>query len=292
MIKTNSLTTQEGDMIQLVGLGHKSFLLVLKQGEFFHTHRGIISHDDLIGKQWGTQVLSHNGSPFFLLQPSLTDILRNTKRATQIMYPKEIGYILLYMGIGPGTRIIEAGTGSGSFTTALAHAVGDTGHVFSYEIKENTQASAKKTLEKIGLSDRVNFKVKDIQNGFDEQLVDAVFLDVSNPYDYLTQVRASLTPGGHFGCLVPTTNQVIKLLVELRRNGFAFIEVCDISVRFYKPEPTRFRPADRMISHTGYLIFARPIVQENTEGDPELLREIGLTALGDENGTKKEESFN
>jgi len=275
----NLLVTKEGDIAQLVGLNHKSFIIVLKSGESFHTHRGILAHDDLIGKEWGTQVFSHNGSPFFLLQPSLTDLLRNTKRATQIMYPKEIGYILLYMGIGPGSRVIEAGTGSGSFTTALAHAIGSSGKVYSYEIKEETQNAAQRTLNKLGLSEIVDFKIRDINIGFDEKNVDSVFLDVSNPYDYLTQVRTSLKPGGHFGCIVPTTNQVMQLLVALRRNEFAFIDVCDVSVRFYKPEPTRFRPVDRMIAHTGYLIFARPVLLGNQPVDKKLLTEIGLVGL-------------
>jgi tRNA (adenine57-N1/adenine58-N1)-methyltransferase len=268
--------TQEGDLVQLVGLSHKSFIITLKSGEVFHTHRGWLNHDDLIGKKWGSQILSHNGSPFFILQPSMTDILRNTKRSTQIMYPKEIGYILLYMGIGPGSRVIEAGTGSGSFTTALAHAIGENGKVFSYEVKEINQASARKTLQKLNLLDRVELNVKDIADGFDERDVDAIFLDVSNPYDYLDQVKAALKPGGHFGCLVPTTNQVVKVLVALRRSEFAFVEVCDVSVRFYKTEPSRFRPTDRMIAHTGYLIFARPVIIEKDASDLKLLKEIGL----------------
>jgi len=279
----SDLVTKEGDLVQLVGLSHKSFIITLKSGTVFHTHRGIVPHDDLIGKRWGSQVFSHNGSPFFILQPSMTDILRNTKRTTQIMYPKEIGYILLYMGIAPGSRVIEAGTGSGSFTTALAHTVGNEGRVYSYEIKGETQASAIKTLVKLGLDDRVEFKLRDIHAGFDEENVDAVFLDVSNPYDFLALVRQSLKPGGYFGCIVPTTNQVMKVLVELRRNDFAFVEVCDVSVRFYKTEPTRFRPTDRMIAHTGYLIFARPVEIDHNAADEELLKEVGLISLLKEN---------
>ena len=270
------IVTKEGDLVQLVGLSHKSFIITLQSGTVFHSHRGTLNHDDLIGKVWGTQVLSHNGSPFFILQPSLTDILRNTKRTTQIMYPKEIGYILLYMGIGPGSQIIEAGTGSGSFTTAMAHAVGEQGRIYSYEVKEANQAAAKKTLQKLHYLDRVDFKIRDISTGFDEKNVDGVFLDLSNPYDYLKQVRDALKPGGHFGCIVPTTNQVMQVLVALRRNDFAFVEVCDVSVRFYKTEPTRFRPTDRMIAHTGYLIFARPVTIERSQGDLKLLQEIGL----------------
>ena len=274
--------TKAGDLIQLVGLSHKSFILSLTEDAVFHTHRGILNHNDLIGKPWGSQVLSHNGSPFFILQPSLSDVLRNTKRATQIMYPKEIGYILLYMGIHPGSRVIEAGTGSGSFTTALALAIGETGKVYSYERKPEHQLVAQRSLKSLGLLGSVELKARDIVEGFDEKDVDAIFLDLPNPYDYLKQVRESLKPGGHFGCIVPTANQVMRVLVALRRNEFAFIEVCDVSVRFYKTEPSRFRPTDRMIAHTGYLIFARPIRLGTQDMDDKLLKEIGLITSNDE----------
>lgn len=275
-----------GDLVQLVGLRHKSFIFTLESGKELHTHRGMVYHDDLIGKTWGSQVFSHNGSPFFLLQPSIPDILKNTKRATQIMYPKEIGYILLNMGIVPGTKVIEAGTGSGSFTTALAYFVGKRGKVFSYEVKSDTQEVAKKTLEKLGIANRVEFKVRNIEQGFDEKKVDAIFLDVPNAYDYLKVVKRSLKPGGFFGCILPTTNQVIKLLISLRQNDFAFIDVCDISQKYYKAEPLRFRPVDRMIAHTGFLIFARPVMIDKKSDNKELLQEVGLI------GIDKEQSSN
>lgn len=272
-----------GDLVQLVGLSHKSFIIKLEPGAELHTHRGVIKHDDLVGKRWGTQIFSHNGSPFFLLQPTFTDLLRTTKRATQIMYPKEIGYILIYMDIGPGKRVIEAGTGSGSLTAALSHAVGSTGNVYSYEVKESTQLVARKSLEKMGMLGPVEFKVRDIKEGFDEKRVDALFLDVANPYDYLDKVREALKPGGNFGCILPTMNQVTALLIALRQNDFAFVEVCDLSIRFYKTEPRRFRPADRMISHTGYLIFARPVEIDRSNTDWKLLKEVGMVGLDDEN---------
>lgn len=278
-INSSPSLAMPGDLIQLVGLRHKSFIFTLESGKEFHTHRGVVKHDDLIGKVWGSQIFSHNGSPFFLLQPSLPDILKNTKRATQIMYPKEIGYILLQMGITPGTRVIEAGTGSGSFTTALAIYVGEKGKVYSYEIKPETQKIAQKSIEKLGLSDRVEFKVKDISTGFDENEVDAVFLDVANSYDFMHIVKRSLKPGGYFGSILPTANQVIKLLITLRQNDFAFVDVCDISLKYYKSEPLRFRPTDRMIAHTGYLIFARSVSIDRSTMDQNLLKEIGLQNL-------------
>ncbi len=189
MTEQDEIVTKPGDLVQLVGLSYKSFIFTLQEGGEFHTHRGVIKHDDLIGRQWGTQIFSHNGSPFFILQPSFTDLLRGIKRATQIMYPKEIGYILLYMGIAPGQHVLEAGTGSGSFTSALAHAVGTTGRVYSYDVKESSQEIAKRSIAKLGFLDRIEFKIRDIKLGFDEKNMDAVFLDVSNPYDYLGQVR-------------------------------------------------------------------------------------------------------
>lgn len=279
---TEIFCANPGDLVQLVGLSHKSFIFNLIEGGEFQSHRGVIKHDDLIGKPWGIQIFSHNGSPFFLLQPSLPDILKSTKRATQIMYPKEIGYILLHMGIGPGKRVIEAGTGSGSFTTALAYSIGESGRIYSYETKAETQRIAQRSLEKLKLTDYIEFKLRDISEGFDEQGVDAVFLDVSNPYDYLHHVKKALKPGGYFGSILPTANQVMSLLVALRQNDFAFIDVCDISLRYYKPEPSRFRPTDRMISHTGYLIFARSVTIDHTLADRKLLKEIGMIGLEDE----------
>ncbi|PKO03545.1 MAG: tRNA (adenine-N1)-methyltransferase [Chloroflexi bacterium HGW-Chloroflexi-5] len=281
--------TRAGDLIQLVGLSHKSFIFTLIDGGEFHTHRGVIKHDDLIGKPWGIQIFSHNGSPFFLLQPSLPDILKSTKRATQIMYPKEIGYILIQLGVKPGTRIIEAGTGSGSFTTALSYAIGDSGRIYSYEAKESNQKIAIRSLEKLGLTGNIEFKVRDIREGFDEIGVDTVFLDVANPYDYLKHVKTALKPGGFFASILPTMNQVTSLLTALRRNDFAFIDVCDISQRYYKTEPSRFRPTDRMIAHTGYLIFARSVTIDHDLADPKLLKEIGVLGIEDEKPTDMDE---
>jgi tRNA (adenine57-N1/adenine58-N1)-methyltransferase len=267
-----------GDLAQLVGLRHKHFILTLQAGSRFETHRGILQHDDLIGKLWGTQVFSHIGSPFFLLQPSLADLITELPRTTQILYPKDIGFILVTMGVGPGQRVVEAGTESGSMTTALAHAVGPTGRVFSYEVKPDVQNLARKNLTRFGLDSRVDFKLRDIQEGLDETEEDAFFLDVPNPYDYVSQVRASLKPGGHLCCLLPTFNQVEKTLQALRQTKFAFVEVCELLLRYYKAEPARIRPTDRMVAHTGFLVFARRIEPSEDPRGRELVEEIGAVS--------------
>ncbi len=270
-----SAIARDGDLAQLVGLRHKHFIVPLKAGAKFESHRGVILHDELIGKQWGTQVFSHIGSPFFLLQPSLGDLLIDLPRTTQILYPKDIGFIFVTMGIGPGQTVMEAGTGSGSMTIALAYAVGPAGRVISYEVKPDVQNLARKNVTRFGFEARVEFKLRDIQEGFDETDADAFFLDVPNAYDYLHQVRRALKPGGFLCCLLPTMNQVEKTLIALRQANFAFIEVCEMLLRFYQAEPSRLRPTDRMVAHTGYLIFARRIEPTEDPRGRELAEEIG-----------------
>jgi tRNA (adenine57-N1/adenine58-N1)-methyltransferase len=251
---------QEGDVVQLAASEIKFSIFPLKSGQILQTHRGVIAHDDLIGKPWGSQIFSHQGSQFYLLKPGLCEFISTTKRNTQIMYPKDIGYILLRLNITPGCKIIEAGTGSGGLTQVLAAYVGDTGHVYSFEMRDEMQNLAKKNLARIGLNDRVTFVSRDIKDGFEFSNADSVFLDLPNPFDFLPQIYQALKPGGYFGTLLPTTNQVIKLLITLSRNDFIFVDVCEILLRFYQAESEKFRPIDRMVAHTGFLVFARSIL--------------------------------
>ncbi len=269
---------QDGDLVELVGLRHKHFILRLTAGGVFQSHRGVIKHDDMIGRTWGTEITSHNGSPFFLLQPSLADLLKGLKRTTQILYPKDIGYVLVTLGIGPGMHVLEAGTGSGALTSAFAYAVGPQGRVTSYEVRETMQEVARSNLRLLDLEDRVNLKLGDIALGFEERGVDALFLDVQNPFDYVGQVREALKPGGFFGCILPTVNQVEKMLIALRQYNFAFIDVCELLLRYYKSEPSHLRPADRMIAHTGFLIFARPVDVDQARINRALMRETGMVS--------------
>jgi tRNA (adenine57-N1/adenine58-N1)-methyltransferase len=265
-----------GELVQLVGLNHKHFIIRLKVGGIFQTHRGVLKHDEMIDQPYGTQVFSHNGAPFFLLQPALGDLLRTLKRNTQILYPKDIGYVMTTMGIGPGMHVLEAGTGSGALTCAFAYAVGPQGKVTTYEARQEMQDMARSNLRNLELDDRVTFKLGNVADGFEEQGVDALFYDLPTPYDYIAQARAALKPGGFFGCILPTMNQVSALLVALRRERFAFIDVCELILRFYKPEPNRFRPTDRMVAHTGFLIFARPVIIDEARANKALLRETGM----------------
>jgi len=268
-ITPTSTTVHPGELVQLVSPSNKIYFVRAIPGGDLQTHRGVVRFDDLIGLPWGSQIFSHLGSTFFLLQPGLADIIKETRRNTQIMYPKDIGFILMTLNIGPGVRVIEAGTGSGAMTTALAWAVGPTGKVISYEARPEMQNLARKNLDRLDLASNVEFKLRDIAEGFDEQNVDSLFLDLPNPYDYMAHVQRALKPGGFFGCILPTFNQVEKLLLTLYQYQFGFTDVCEILLRYYKPVHNRLRPTDRMVAHTGYLIFSRPIVSNEKISFPE-----------------------
>ncbi|MBU0702735.1 MAG: tRNA (adenine-N1)-methyltransferase [Chloroflexi bacterium] len=253
-------TAQPDDLALLVGRDRKSFILRLETGSQLHTHRGVVPHDSLIGSPWGTQLSTHLGYPFLLLRPSTDDLVRNLKRTTQIVYPKDAGYILMKMSIIPGCRVIEAGTGSGGLTLVFAQAVSPTGRVYSYEVRPEMQRLARNNLEQLGWAEFVEFKAGDIADGFEECGADALFLDVPTPWDYLAQAHTALAGGGFFGCILPTTNQVSHLLGALEEANFGLIEVEELLLRQYKAVPARLRPMDRMVAHTGYLIFARALV--------------------------------
>jgi tRNA (adenine57-N1/adenine58-N1)-methyltransferase len=252
-----NLNSQVDDYVMLVSEDHKSFFFNLKQEGELQTHRGVLSHGNLIGIPWGSRIESHLGSTFHIFKPTMRDVLLNTRRNSQIIYPKDIGYILLRLSVGPGSRVLEAGTGSGALTTAFSWAVGRDGEVFSYDRRQDMQDLARKNLSRVGLGTNVTFHQREIAEGFLEGGIQAIFLDVPNPDEFIPQVKSSLLPGGMLGAILPTTNQVWPFLSKMRNSDFDFIDVCEVLLRFYKPVPERFRPEDRMIAHTGYLVFAR-----------------------------------
>jgi len=271
-----------GEVVQLVGRDNKNFIVRLAPGQRLETHRGIFKHDELIGQELGGEVLSHLGHAFFMIQPSTDELIRNLKRSSQIIYPKDSGFILMKLSIQPGQTVMEAGTGSGGMTSVLAQTVGPMGRVISYDIREDMQRQAARNLAWLGVADRVTLKLRDIAEGFDETDADAFFLDVPNPWDYTGQVRRALKGGGFFGSLVPTTNQVSTLLSAMQRDGYEFVEVCELLLRYYKTVPERLRPADRMVAHTAFLIFGRPVTRrarpELAEAAAPVVAEPGIEA--------------
>lgn len=249
----------EGDSVLLVAEDQKRTLIKLQRGQQWHSNRGFFRHDDLIGQPLGRMLVTQLGHAYLVLEPSTHDLIRYLKRTTQIIFSKDAAYLVQRLNLFPGRRVIEAGTGSGGFTLALARAVMPTGRVISYEERAPMSELAAKNLARFGLLDYVDLKVRNIADGFDERNADALFLDMREPWHHIGQAREALKGGGFFGALLPTTNQVSELLRALETHGFADLEVEELLVRSYKPNAERLRPADRMIAHTGFLIFARKV---------------------------------
>jgi tRNA (adenine57-N1/adenine58-N1)-methyltransferase len=247
-----------GQLVLVVSPKGKRYMHALDLAKEIHTHDGRILMSDVAEAGFGGIVRSHLGHPYRILKPTVYELIKGVKRQTQIMYPKEIGYLLLKLGVQPGSRIIECGTGSGGLTLALATYVGDTGRVYTYERREEFYKNAAKNLARVGLSHRVEQHLCDIEEtGFKQTGADALFLDVRVPQDVLHHIPPAVTPGATCGFLLPTANQVSDLLRGLEAGPFTEIEALEILVRRYKCVPDRLRPEDRMVAHTGFLVFAR-----------------------------------
>lgn len=258
-----------GDLVLLLGQDRKSFIRTLEPGGKLQTHRGIIEHDTLIGQPLGSQVATHLGYPFHMLTPSTEELARRIRRKSQIIFPKDAGYILLKLGVKPGACVVEAGTGSGGLTSVFATHVGQNGHVYSYDVRDDMQRVAQRNLERLGLETQVTLVERDIEAGFDPHDADCLFLDVVNPWDFLDQARAAMRGGGVLGSLVPTANQLVQLVEVLDGHpGFILVEAEELSLRSWKTIPGRVRPDDRMVAHTGFLIFARAVIPPEEDEVP------------------------
>ncbi len=247
----------DGDIIILYLGPRKTYMIRVEQGKSFHTHKGFIKYDDVIGQEWGCILTSSLGFKFTVLRPLLPDYIMKSARETQINYPKDIALIVMFSGIGPGSIVVEAGTGTGAMTTALAHYVRPDGKVVSYDIREEFQKTAEKNLRRAGLADFVVLKNKDITAGIDENSVDSVILDLAVPWLVIPQAYVALKPCGTVVSFSPTIDQVVKTVEALKENGFVDVETIECLMRGMQVERGKTRPQTLMTAHTGYITFAR-----------------------------------
>ena len=246
-----------GELFILVSPKGKRSLRRLLEGQDVHGTDGVIPASVLAEIDFGVEVKTLQGKPYRVLKPTLYDLVRGVKRQTQIIYPKDIGYICMRLGVGNGTRVIEAGSGSGSLTIALSWFSGERGHVYTYEAREEFYALCRRNLDWAGVGANVTQHLRDIEEGFEQTDADALFLDVRTPWEYLPQVAAAVRPGAALAFLVPTVEQVSLLLRGMESGPFDEQEVEEVLVRGWKPVADRLRPNDRMVAHTGFLVFAR-----------------------------------
>jgi tRNA (adenine57-N1/adenine58-N1)-methyltransferase len=193
----------------------------------------------------------------WLLKPTIRDFIMKSSRGTQIIYPKDLGYICAQVGLSPGMIVVEAGTGSGAMTSFLANIIRPNGHVYSYEMNERFLNIARKNLERACLLDCVTLKLADVKLGIDVKNADVAILDLGDPWLLVRIMRDALRPGGFLAAVTPTYNQAEKLCEELNGGGFVEVETVELMVRRLQVKQGMTRPETRMIAHTAFITTAR-----------------------------------
>lgn len=231
----------------------KKYLKRIEEGKSFHGKGGILPFASVIGCPWGTRFGEYD-----VFRPTIEDVIMyGIRRETQIVFPKDAFFTCQKLDLRCGSRVLEIGTGSGAFTLLLSRVVGPEGLVVSIEKEERHHKNAQKNLAKYLELRNVTLHHGDAAE-FEGREFDAAFVDVREPWLYMERLRTFLRPGAMAGFIVPTANQVSECLQSLKQ-GFGDVEVVEILFRRYKTVAARLRPEDRMVGHTGYLLFARKI---------------------------------
>ena len=249
-----------GDRVQLTDSKGRKFTVHLEEGKQFHTHRGGIDHDDLIGADEGSIVEAASGTQYLALRPLLTDYIVSMPRGAQVIYPKDSAQIVSEGDIFPGARVLEAGAGSGALTLSLLRAVGTEGSVLSYEVREDHAEHAVRNVETFlgGKPDNWELRVRDLADHDPAEQVDRIILDMVTPWDCLDVVAKTLQPGGVLTVYVATVTQLSRLVEALREQQcWTEPRAWESLVRDWSAVGLAVRPEHRMQGHTAFLITAR-----------------------------------
>ena len=257
---------KDNDLVFLILDERRRWLVQVEKGKEFHSHRGIIKFDDIIGKAFGTVVFSHphdtQGYKFYVLEPLPSDYVIYMGRKTQIIYPEDAGLIIMYSGIRPGNKVIEAGCGSGALTCILGTYVQPNGHVYSYDIREKSLRTAVRNITRANLQEYISIKYGDILvDELDHENIDSVILDMPQPWEAISKVKKYLKLSGTLVSFSPTIEQVKKTTFALQRNDFTEIYTYELIKRTLQVKENATRPQVRMIGHTGYITLGRKILE-------------------------------
>lgn len=247
----------EGDYVLLYLDQRRTYLVKIEKDKTFHTHKGYIKLDSLIGKIFGSTIQSNSNINFVALKPNLEDFIMKSSRKTQITYPKDAALIVMFSGINSGSRVVESGTGTGALTTALAHSVKPDGKIYTYEIREEFKSTAEKNLKRAKLLDFVELKIGDVTCGIEERDLDAIILDLATPWLVIPHAYIALLPSGIIISFSPTIDQVVKTTEALKDYNFVFIETVECLMRSMQVYRGKTRPHTMMTGHTGYITRAR-----------------------------------
>ncbi|MBI4179112.1 tRNA (adenine-N1)-methyltransferase [bacterium] len=238
----------------------RTFLVELTPGRTLHTHDGVLKHDDVIGRPEGAVIETHLSKPYVAMRPTLVQKMMKLKRRTQIIYPKEAARIILECSIGPGSRVIEIGGGSGALTILMATLVGSAGRVFSFDRNPEFQETAKSNIAACGLDAAVEFGILEAGVPFGLTDIDAVILDLPEPWLAVKPAYDALRPGGHLASITPNAEQLKQLHMAAEDAGFSDLEAREILEREILVRRVEgVRPSERMIGFTGYLLFGRKV---------------------------------
>jgi tRNA (adenine57-N1/adenine58-N1)-methyltransferase catalytic subunit len=236
---------------------------MLRPGGTSDLRGGRIAHDELLGRAEGGTVRSTRGERFLVLRPTLGEFVLEMPRGAQVVYPKDLGAILIAADLFPGARVLEAGTGSGALTMALVRAVGPEGRVVSYEMREDFARVAERNITRyLGETRSLVLRRRNLADGIlpDDTPADRMVLDLPEPWRMVPEAERALVPGGIFLAYLPTVPQIVQTAETLQAAGtFALIETVEILLRPWNVEGRSVRPAHRMVAHTGFLVTARRV---------------------------------
>ncbi|MEW6154641.1 MAG: tRNA (adenine-N1)-methyltransferase [Actinomycetota bacterium] len=252
-----------GEQVLLVDSKNRRYLVRLATGGEFHTHAGVTPHDDLIGAAEGTTVRSGGGARYLALRPTLADFVLSMPRGAQVIYPKDLGHVLMMADIFPGAHVLEAGVGSGAMSMALLRAGA---RVTGYELREDFAKVARSNVERfLGPDQPYTVAMRDVYEGISEDDLDRVVLDLPEPWRVVKHAEHALHPGGIFLAYLPTVGQVAELREALEASAFGLASTVEVLVRSWHVKGQSVRPDHRMVAHTGFLTSAR-LLSSGDEG--------------------------
>ena len=246
-----------GEKALLVDSKARRYLVTLKEGGEFHTHAGVVPHELLIGHDEGVTVRSTNGARYTAVRPTLSEFVLKMPRGAQVIYPKDLGPILLLADVFPGARILESGIGSGALSMTLLRAGAS---VVGYELRDDFAARATANVESFLGEDaagRFAVSVRDVYEGIDESDLDRVVLDLPEPWRVVKHAEEALAPGGIIVSYLPSVVQVMQLREALESSAFGMAQTIEVLHRGWHVEGQAVRPDHRMVAHTGFLTSAR-----------------------------------
>ncbi len=248
-----------GEMVIMIDSKHRLYLATLHPGGKYSYHGGTVNFDDIIGQEEGVMLNSSHDHSLVVFRPSLAQYVLKMPRGAQVIYPKDLGAIVMAADVFPGAVVLEAGTGSGALTMTLLRAVGAEGRVISEEVREDFARRAAANIRRfMGETPNLEIRIRDIYEGVDVHDVDRIVLDLPEPWRIVDGVAKALRPGGYVASYLPTVLQVKQLVDTLARQGeFALVETVEILERHWHVADLSIRPEHRMVAHTGFLTVAR-----------------------------------